>query len=254
MPYAFAHPAAVIPLHRLLGRYAVPSALALGSVVPDAWYLLPFLARGDTHGAWGLVWFCLPAGLFAYAAFHLVFKAPVLALLPPAIAGRLCAYACRGLPSAPWPSVLACLALGSATHVAWDALTHRGALTIAFPALESAIRIGPYSVFPYQVLQHASTLLGAAFLAGWIALKLRAVPAAPLHRPSVGSLPRVALLAVIGVAASLSFAGTLLEASFTYTRIEEARTALRAAALIAASVTGAILVVYCVLWRIRQGR
>jgi hypothetical protein len=223
----------------------------MGSVAPDAWYLLPFLTRGDTHGPLGLLWFGVPAGLFAYAAFHLLFKAPLLALLPPALAGRLRPYACEGLPPAPWGAVLACLALGAATHVGWDALTHRSVLTQALPVLESAVRIGPYSAFAYQLLQHASTLLGTAFLAWWIAARLRATPPVALRVRSDGQ-PRAALLAAIGVAGALAFAGTLLEAPLANARIEDVRAALRAAALIAASVSGALLVAYCVCWRIRK--
>ena len=35
MPFTFAHPAAVVPLLRPLGRYGVLSALVIGSIVPD---------------------------------------------------------------------------------------------------------------------------------------------------------------------------------------------------------------------------
>jgi hypothetical protein len=224
----------------------------MGSAAPDAWYLLPFLTRGDTHGALGLLWFGVPAGLFAYAAFHLLFKAPLLALLPPALAGRLRPYACEGLPPVPWRAVLACLALGAATHVGWDALTHRSVLTQALPVLESAVRIGPYSAFAYQLLQHASTLLGTAFLAWWIAAKLRAAPAPARCAPALGRLPRAALLAALGAAAALAFAATLLALPFSFERIEDARTALRAASLIGASASGAILLAYCVSWKLRR--
>ena len=45
MPYAFAHPAAVIPVAKIFGRRAVPSALAIGSMIPDVWYFVPWLDR-----------------------------------------------------------------------------------------------------------------------------------------------------------------------------------------------------------------
>ena len=77
MPYPFAHPAAVLPLARPMGRFAVPSALAIGSVVPDLWYFVPFADRADSHSLAALFWFCLPAGLAAYALFHLLLKQPL---------------------------------------------------------------------------------------------------------------------------------------------------------------------------------
>ena len=83
MPYPFAHPAAVLPLARLLGRAGSPSALAIGSMIPDAWYFVPGLVRADSHGAAGLLWFCL--------------------LLPRLLACRLARYA--GRPRAPWPGL-----------------------------------------------------------------------------------------------------------------------------------------------------
>ena len=86
MPYPFAHPAAVLPLARPLGRFAVPSALAVGSIAPDLWYFVPLVGRPDSHSIGGLAWFCLPA--------------------------------------VPWRAVIVSLLAGTLTHFAWDALTH----------------------------------------------------------------------------------------------------------------------------------
>src|SRR6188768_3171058 len=98
MPYPFAHPAAVLPLARPLGRFGVPSALAIGSIAPDFWYFVPLVERGESHSVAGLAWFCLPLGLLLYALFHLFLKQPLIALLSPRV--------------------------GALTHLAWDALTH----------------------------------------------------------------------------------------------------------------------------------
>jgi hypothetical protein len=68
VPYPFAHPAAVLPL----ARFGVPSALVIGSVAPDLWYLLPFIDRAQTHSLSGVLAFCLPAGLLLYLLFHFV--------------------------------------------------------------------------------------------------------------------------------------------------------------------------------------
>lgn len=159
MPYPFAHPAAVLPLVPLMGRFAVPSALVIGSIAPDLWHLAPVVDRADAHSLPALLWFCLPAGLLAYVLFHLLLKEPLVALISP----RLGAFACRGLPAAPWHAVVASLLVGALTHLIWDALTHSNDHTIDGP----------------NWFQHANTALGAAILVWWLWRKLRTIPRLP---------------------------------------------------------------------------
>jgi hypothetical protein len=247
MPYAFAHPAAVIPLYRLLGKFAVPSALVIGSVIPDAWYFVPVLTRSDSHSAAGLFLFCLPAGLFVYAAFHLIFKQPLLALLPRALASRLGAWTCPSLPSAPWRSVLVSLLVGVLTHFAWDAVTHGG-----IPALEIQIlTLGNYELRAYQVLQHASTLLGTAFVIWWLARKLRAGPDLSLQTREVSAPARVAIVAMLALLPAASFTVVVLAVSPFSLTVEGLRSALRPAGVTALSTLGFGMLAYCVLWRRR---
>lgn len=99
VPYPFAHPAAVLPLIGPMGRFGVPSALVIGSIVPDAWYLVPLLDRSDSHSLSGLFLFCLPLGL-------------VLELL------------LRRSLRAPWPAIALSIVVGALTHFVWDGLTH----------------------------------------------------------------------------------------------------------------------------------
>ncbi len=179
MPYPFAHPAAVLPLVPLMGRLAVPSALAIGSVAPDLWHLVPLANRADSHSLAALLWFCLPVGLLAYALFHLLLKQPLIALLSP----RLGALACEGLPKAHWHAVIVSLLVGALTHLAWDALTHTNDHTIHGP----------------NWFQHANTALGSAVLAWWIWRKVRRLPRVP-HRLSIFHRGCVAL-AIGGVMA-----------------------------------------------------
>src|SRR5688572_7867019 len=123
MPYPFAHPADLLPLAPLLGRHSVPSALVIGSIAPDLWQLLPFGSRPLRHSGSGLFLFCLPVGLAVYLAFHLLLKNACMALLPPALAGRVRGLAVTGLPAVPWLAVLASLVVGALTHVLWDGLS-----------------------------------------------------------------------------------------------------------------------------------
>jgi hypothetical protein len=234
MPYAFAHPAAVVPLARLLGRRAVPSALVIGSMIPDAWYFVPLLGRADTHGALGL-WFCVPAGLIVYAAFHLIFKQPMLALAPRRLAERLAALTPPELPAVPWLSVVLSLAAGIATHIAWDALTHEGHV----PLLGGEVA----GLQLYRILQHASTLAGSAFLAWWVWRRLAATPPRPFP---VDMAPRVRAAVA---AALMLFPAIVFVAVLRYFDGEHLRLALRAAGVTAASAFGLAALSFSLAWK-----
>ena len=237
MPYAFAHPAAVIPIARILGRRAVPSALAIGSMMPDAWYFVPFLDREQSHGVLAL-WFGVPAGLVVYAAFHLIFKQPMLALAPRGLAGRLAVWSAPGLPAAPWLSVLVSLLLGVLTHVAWDGFTHEG----YFHFVEARLSFG---VYLHQVLQHASTLAGSASLAWWGWRKLAATR--PQHvAPALPRGMRIAVVAAMAIVPAIAFFGVL--GSFDVDA-ESVRAALRAASITAMSAFGLVALAFSLSWK-----
>lgn len=247
MPYMFAHPAAAIPLRFVLGPLAVPSALAIGSVAPDLWYLVYFVDREQSHSAAGLLWFCLPAGLLLYAAFHLLFKHPVLSLMPAWLAARLAHWTCPSLPRVPWYAPVVSLLAGSLAHLAWDALTHGSVRGLE----EAVFAVGRYNVHMQQLLQHSSTLLGSAFLAWWLWRKLRA----PAHlRPSTVVLPiplRAGILSALFIASAAPLWHAALGTSApALADIGTVRTLLRGAATSGLSALGLGLVAYCMLWRI----
>lgn len=226
MPYPFAHPVAVLPLVRPMGRFAVPSALAIGSIVPDLWYVVPSVSRADSHGLAGLFWLCLPIGALVYAMFHLLLKEPLIALLSP----RLGAFACAGLPRAPWYAVLVSLAAGAATHQIWDALTHSN----------------DYAVHGHNWAQHASTALGTLVLGwwGWRKVKSAPLPAGPTplslrSRIGIG----IALLAVTAAAAILCAIDT-----------GSLRTLVRSSGVAALQAAALAIFVYCAVWHLRPKR
>jgi uncharacterized protein DUF4184 len=233
VPYAFAHPAAVIPLARLLGGRAVPSALAIGSVIPDAWYFVPALTRESSHDLLGLLWFCLPAGLVAYAAFHLIFKQPMLALLPRRLGDRFGGWTCTGLPAASWWAVVVSMVLGIATHIAWDALTHEGVLADAL-ALEQRT---------LQVLQHGSTFLGTAVLAAWLWRRLRVTTPRPCMRV-LDPWVRITVLAAMALLPGIAFVNVV-----TAFDPESFRTALRAGGVTGVATLGFIALSFSLAYK-----
>lgn len=236
MPYAFAHPAAAVPLAKLLGRRAVASALVIGSMIPDAWYFTPELGREPTHDPVGALLLCLPAGLIVYAAFHLIFKQPMLALAPRRLAGRLAAWTSPSLPEVPWLWVVLSMLTGIATHLAWDAFTHAGGAPLLEARVFGNVRL-------HQVLQHASTLLGSAFLGWWLWRRLQSTrPATWVH--AVHDRVRTVVLAMMAVCPIVAFVAVLHA-------LEEAglRTAMRAAGVTALSAFGFLALSFSLAWK-----
>lgn len=233
MPYPFAHPAAVLPLFGRMGRFAVPSALVIGSIAPDLWYLLPHLERGDTHTIQGLL-VCLPIGLMAYAAFHLLLKRPLAALLPASISSRLAPHLSGGLPRAPLTAVLLSLFVGTLTHLAWDLLTHW------------------YEIRGIGVLQHLSTLLGTGYLAWWVRKGLRRLPPATTIAAVPAASRRVFIVLIAMASATGAWLGLAAEPLWLPLDHATLRALVRAAAGEALPSVAATLLVYCLLWRLRQ--
>jgi hypothetical protein len=184
MPFTLAHPAAAVPLARPLGRHGVLSALVIGSMTPDIWYLVPFaVSRNQSHDLPGLFLVCLPLGCALYLVYHLLLKHPVAALLPVPISSRLCHYLEQRpvLPRSPWTGVMLSVLAGAATHVLWDAFTHsHGRVGRTVPLLTTHLfSVAGSEITLATVLQYGSGAAGLALLAWWSWRWLCRAPARP---------------------------------------------------------------------------
>lgn len=182
MPFTAAHPAAILPLVRPLGRLAAPGALVVGSLAPDLAYFLPLqVGRAESHSVAGLFWFCLPVGLAAYAAFYLLVAPLVQRVLPSRVGFRLPEWAGGQLPPASFPAIAVSLLVGAVTHLVWDSFTHcNGAVVLALPVLgEPLLTWQGYTLYVFKVLQHGSTVVGIAALVWWGHAWLRSTPLPP---------------------------------------------------------------------------
>jgi Domain of unknown function (DUF4184) len=227
MPYPFAHPAAVLPLFRPLARYSVPSALVIGSVVPDLWYFVPHMIRAESHSLAGVLWFCLPVGVLIYIVYHIIAKEPLAALLPQVLAARF-GVQDASVPAASWLAVIFSVVLGSLSHLGWDALTHA------------------YAGDGVNVLQHASTLLGSAFIVWWCWRELRDAPPKRLG-PRLTFAARAGVLAAIMATSALAAWCALAAAPHL-----PLRQALRTAGAAGFEGLVAAVVAYCLLWRLAR--
>lgn len=217
MPFTLAHPAAAVPLRRVLGRSGVLSALIIGSLTPDFAYFLPWnvdlmQARGGTHSLLGIFWFCLPLGLLAFWVFHAVVKHPALLLLPERLRARLAPIAngASSLSRSSFWAVVLSLGVGALTHVVWDGFTHYGAPGMQLlPVLGTTVaHVFGRTVRLYNVLQHASTLLGLSLLIWWTVRWYRTAQAPGPAGPRLPERTRVLLVVTIMMVTALgSFVG-----------------------------------------------
>ncbi|WP_040812832.1 DUF4184 family protein [Nocardia concava] len=181
MPFTLAHPAAVLPLRRVLWF----PGLVAGSLAPDLPYYLPIGIDGElTHSVPGLPVDVLLGGVLVAIAW--VLRRPVEGMV-----GRAATLTRPSVPGA-----VAALLIGAVTHLVWDAFTHTDGVAVRHWEVLRESVIGPHRV--YNVIGYVSSIAGMALLAGYlIAWYRRAQPVAPdPHRARVVlSLSVVAILA-----------------------------------------------------------
>jgi Domain of unknown function (DUF4184) len=209
MPFTVAHAAAALPFRRLK---LVWSAFVIGSMAPDVPYVVGNLKyRTLGHYYPGVLLFTLPASLIALWFFHLGIKQPVAGLLPigmqQRLTGQLGEFKFGGISR--FAAITFSIALGIATHLVWDAITHPFTWpwrhwawlrsTIEFP-------VGGW-MQTYAVLQYASTIIGLLVLAIWILLWYRKTApdvSAASQRPLKSRVP-----IAVGICASAVTIGVL---------------------------------------------
>jgi len=172
MPSPLAHPAASIPFTKI---GMVFSALVIGSIAPDLWYVIKVGPAFFSYTITGLFVFDLPVGFIMLWLFQALVKWPLLSLLPVGLQRRLYNYA-HGFSFRPlkrFGLVILSLLVGSLTHIIWDSFTHDyGWMVENFSFLRAVIGRTPL----YDILQTLSTLVGIAILVYWF---FRWLPTAP---------------------------------------------------------------------------
>ncbi|MCP2342248.1 hypothetical protein FHU30_007640 [Actinomadura rupiterrae] len=95
-------------------------------MAPDLPYFVGLQGRlrDATHVPLGIVTSDLALGLACFAVFHLLWKRPLLALVPERAHVRLAGPA-TGFARSMLAWVPLSIVIGAATHVLWDAFTHQ---------------------------------------------------------------------------------------------------------------------------------
>ena len=185
MPFTLSHAAAAWPLRRTRLDF---SALIMGCFVPDFPYFLLLWAHGfGGHTLLGMFYFDLPVGLVSLWLFHRYIKQSSLIFLPDGFRRRIKPSAYSFLPPARLALIAISILIGSATHILWDAFTHRTYWPYdhwSFLRQPVEIPILGHTLM-YKWLQYISSVAGLALVAIWILYWYRTMEPAehPLAQP-----------------------------------------------------------------------
>lgn len=202
VPFTIAHAAAVLPFmsaKMAQRRWFDGTCLVTGAVAPDFEYFLHARMESNvSHTLVGLFAFDVPVALAIAVVFHALVRAPLASALPSPLYERFARFLSTSWRPRVHVAVVSVL-VGSMTHIAWDACTHRTGFVVRMvPALETMI--GPLPI--YRWLQHASTAVGLALLAFAIMRMRRHVVAHVVSR--FARVAFVTLPLVLGLVASIA--------------------------------------------------
>jgi hypothetical protein len=169
MPFTFAHPAVVLPFGKLTKSWLSTTGLVIGSLSPDFEYFFRMRLFSRYSHTWeGMIWFDIPLAYILVILYEMYVKDKLITHLPAAANRRLFWF--KGFRTyyslGYFIAILFSVAIGAASHIAWDGFTHpRGMFVNDFPVLERIITIYGHRVYVFHFLQYASTVAGALIIA-----------------------------------------------------------------------------------------
>jgi hypothetical protein len=256
MPLTFSHPAAAVPLRRLLGRLGSLDALVLGSMAPDfPYYAFVSIPRNVTHTLGSVFWFSVPATFVAFLLFERLLRTPLLFLLPGSLRCRIAERPPQRLTPLLALSVGVSGAAGALTHLAWDSFTHAGGAAVTrFAVLRTlVVEAGPLKFPLYDLLQIASTIAGALLLLVWVRRFVARTPPLPPHDVAPFSPAMRPLLLFSGGAVCLATGIAAGALRIPHTLSAKAlQNLLRAAVVSGVAALAGVLVLFALAWRLRD--
>ena len=213
MPFTLSHPAAAL----LFRGSGLPiAAVVAGSMAPDVPMFVPIPGSyGVTHSWLGVVTVDLAFSLLAVALWLVLMRDALVDMAPGGVRTRL---APRARYSArQWALVPVAAVLGSASHVVWDAFTHRGRWGVREIAWLHEVHGG---LVGFKWAQYASGVLGLLLVAAWAVVALRGLAPTPraIQVPELGTRALVALMVVVaavsGIAALTAVSGGFIAMAF----------------------------------------
>jgi hypothetical protein len=169
MPFTFAHPAIVLPFGKVFKRGLSVTGLVIGSMSPDFEYFFRMRFFSNFSHTWeGLVWFDVPLAFVLVILYEIFIKEKLITHLPGGLNRRF--YWARQhvtfYTTGYFAIILFSVALGAASHIAWDELCHaKGLFENQLPVLHRMFHVYGHRVYGFTLLKHASTVFGLLFIA-----------------------------------------------------------------------------------------
>ncbi len=169
MPFTFSHPAIVLPLYKLVGRWVSLTGLVIGSIVPDFEYFIKMKPPSIySHTITGLLSFNLPVGLFLCFLFHNAVRNSLFSHLPPVLNSRLSNFKRFNWNKyflKKWHLVIISILIGAFSHLFWDQFVHEnGYLPRLFNFFGKNANGYDIEITEYRTLHQLSSIIGGLII------------------------------------------------------------------------------------------
>ena len=177
MPFTPAHAAVVLPFLKKNVKYISGTGLVMGSFAPDFEYFFKFSVESSfSHTAAGLFYFDVPVAILLSLLFHSAVKQNFITNLPYVLRNKF--HLLQNLDFTTYfkanPfTVLFSALFGAASHIIWDAFTHRDGFFVLMLPFYSGTFV-PYDGVMYPLwyaLQHISTVVGLLAVVIYVFMK-----------------------------------------------------------------------------------
>jgi len=169
MPFTFSHPAIVLPVTYLPGKWYSLTGLVIGSLTPDFEYFLGMKVQSNySHTLSGVFWFDLTLGILLAFIFHNIVRNKLFYNLPTVLKTRLLVFNDFNWNyyfKKNWFVVIVSIIIGALSHIFWDSFTHdSGFFVKTIPYLKTSIDFLGIRLPIFKILQHGSTIIGAIII------------------------------------------------------------------------------------------
>ncbi|MEP7093456.1 MAG: DUF4184 family protein, partial [Flavobacterium sp.] len=128
MPFTFSHPAIILPLKYLPGKWFSLTGLIVGSLTPDFEYFIRMKVQSNySHTVYGIFWFDLPLAILLCFIFHNIVRDDLFKNLPKNIQSKTLVYTefnWNNYFKRSWFIIVISTLIGIASHLLWDSFTH----------------------------------------------------------------------------------------------------------------------------------
>lgn len=190
MPFTPAHSALVLPFLKIRPERVSATALVIGSMAPDFEYFFKMSVSGQhSHTLMGILYFNIPVTILLSFLFHGVVKRNLISNLPVFFQYRfhpVLELNFNGHFKRYYWAVIISAALGSFSHIFWDAFTHNDGFFAQRISFYKQVVI-PFDGVRYPLfygLQHISTYVGLAIVMAYIFF-MKPYKNIPISRPAI---------------------------------------------------------------------